>query len=136
MNKNGHEITNAIALIILMLLSAKITITMIIIPILYLASAPDKDHGWDAHRHWFYHGIVPLIIVLLFIPIDALGYVVIPLFSIALHCLMDVSLKTKGGFYTIVVWRKRRLNYKQSTIWLFLQFIGGSIILGVWLVLV
>ncbi len=135
MNKNGHEITNAIALITLMLLSAKITITMIIIPILYLASAPDKDHAWKRHRHWFYHGIVPLILVLLFIPIDALGYVVIPLFSIALHCFMDASLKTKGGFYTVIIWGKKRLNYKWSTIWLLLQFIGGCVILGVWLIL-
>lgn len=138
MNKYGHELTNAIGLITLWIVFSKITITMILIPLLYLASAPDKDHSWKAHRHWFWHSIIPCIIVILFaffvVPSEGLGYLILPLVSISIHCLMDASLHTKGGSYTIIIWRKKRMNYKKTTIWLILQFIGGYIILGAWLV--
>ncbi len=128
MKRKQHLIVALMFLIFINFISSQITISLIALPTA-MTIFPDVDAGTKYHRNIFTHSIIIWIFVFIFNPMLLTALVCL---GVGVHCLCDISLKTKGGFYTIK-WYRKGFNYKWSTIWLLLQFIGGSVILGVWL---
>jgi len=133
MKFKGHTIITAIVLVILSLIFRDITVTSILIPILFIADGPDVDLKFNSHRNIFFHSLFLPIITLIFIP--SILTIMIT-FTIGLHLLCDVSFKKVGGTYCVKLYHKAIGGYWFATIWFISNFVASIIILSIWLVIV
>ena len=61
-------------------------------------------------------------------------FVVMIIFSIGLHLILDLKGKRRQGYWCIAITKKKRLSGKQSFIWLLGNGLASCIILIIYLV--
>ena len=137
MNRKSHLLIGSIVLVLVNLLSSKITITLIAIPI-GMSLIPDIDAGTRYHRFFLSHSIIPWVVVYLFNPTLLTALVC---FAVGIHLILDIHINKQKmvGFYTIKFFKvldvKNRgfkmigLSGKQTTIWLIVNFLLSIMIL-------
>lgn len=107
----------------------KITISSILLPIVW-SVIPDKDHrDMGSHRNIWWHSITIPLFIFYFNP----GIIwVLTSLSAGLHCLLDIRLKKTGGFYTLKYYKMKSIDgYWFATI----SYIGNfilSVIILIW----
>ncbi len=153
-----HFLTTTIIMIVIAILSKTINIVeSIIIPPCWATFFSDCDSKFQytreddpsklqktfkklsiPHRSIYTHSIGLTLLVWFYDPSLLLSLMI---FAQGIHCLEDINLtkSTRLGSYTIkyikIFNKSYGMNGWNSTLWLLLQFIGGCVILGVWLVI-
>lgn len=92
--------------------------------VIVMGITADLDLLFDKHRHLLTHSII-LPALTLFGGFTHLELSII--LSWGVHLLCDISFKKKRGTYCIIIF-KNRFNYRNSNIWLIVNF-GLSLIL-------
>jgi len=117
-----------------MILFKDVTISLILIPILYII-IPDTDLRFNSHRNVFLHSLLIPIIVLIF-NLSLLTILII--LSFGLHCLCDISvLKKKGGAFTIKYFGMKSIGgFWFAEVWLILNFVVSLIIFIIYLMVI
>jgi len=135
-----HLVSTLIFFILLWLIVPDIHVTEIFLPV-FLTMYPDVDLRFQSlgHRSIWTHSIVLPFIVFCFNPSMITVLVIL---SIGFHCLCDLRFTKQTGYYTIKILRMRsskrswysrfRMNGKQTTTWLFSNFILSLIITLIW----
>ena len=104
-----------------------ITISSIIVPLLW-STIPDRDRrDSDSHRNLWWHSIIIPMFIFYFNP--SIIWILTSL-SAGLHCGLDVRFKKVGGYYTIKWYKMKSLDgYWTATIWFISNFVLSIIIL-------
>lgn len=111
-------------------ISAKITVTSVIIPIL-CNMIPDTDLKFESHRNILFHSIILPLIVFIYNPTTL---AVLIIFSFGLHCLCDIRFKKVGGYYTIKWYKNKSISgYWYATFWFTINFMASLSLLIWWL---
>jgi len=126
MERKWHIFISCIVFIILFVVLEIVTITSIVLPLLW-ATIPDRDHrDSKSHRNMVWHSVAMPLIIFIFMPIIHFALLIL---SAGMHCLLDVRLKKVSGFYTVKWYRMHSvLGYKFATSWYLMNFIVSVII--------
>lgn len=101
--------------------------------VIFFTQFPDLDKTSKiGHRSFLTHSLIIPSLMLFgdggaILPPTSLEASII--LSIGIHCLLDIPKKGKGG-YACIVFRKKRLNNKQTRIWLLTNGLLSILIFG------
>lgn len=99
--------------------------------IIFFTIIPDVDLKFKQHRSWLFHSILLPIFALLWTQ-DI--FIVMIIFSMGLHLILDLKGKRRQGYWCITITKKKRLNGRNSFIWLLGNGLVSCIILIIYLV--
>jgi len=132
MNRKWHFIISLFFFVTLMLLFKVVTVTLIVIPLAWGTLVPDADKSFESHRNiWFHSLVIPLIVMIFNLGILTILIVL----STGLHCLCDIGLKKKGGFFTIKWVKMKSIDgFWFAEVWLICNFIVAVVLFILYMV--
>ena len=124
MKFKGHFLSELIIFILLFIFIKEITLSMIILPIFFGTGFPDTDLKFNSHRNLLFHSILIPLFVWTFNMMILSNLLIL---SVGIHLLGDSKWwskrRTKGGYFCVVYYKKKRLPTRWSVVWYLFNFL-------------